>query len=72
MILMSWPAVSWLSRYDTADQQHREENEVVEHLVANRFPEDADRDRADDAHGYDAARGSWRPRDAMPAVRRLS
>ena len=50
MILMSWPAVSWPSRYEDADQQDREQHEVVGHAVAHRLAEDVDRDRANRAH----------------------
>ena len=45
MILTSCPAVSWPIRYDAPISSDREQHEVVEHLVADRFAEHVQRDR---------------------------
>ena len=50
MILTSCPAVSCPSRNDEADQQDREEHQVVGHAVADRLAEHAERDPANRAH----------------------
>ena len=52
MILTSCPAVSWPIRYDAEIMQDREQDEVVQHLVADRLLEDVVRDQADDARHH--------------------
>ena len=45
MILMSWPAVSWPIRYDAPISSSAKNDQVVQHLVADRLAEHVQRDR---------------------------
>src|SRR5205823_9143272 len=54
------------------DQQNREEHQVVEDLVADRFAEHVDRDGADCVHRRASAAGSSSPRRALVASAELT
>ena len=46
MILTFWPCTEQTDEIRRRDHEHREEDQVIEHLVAHRLPEDVDGNRS--------------------------